>query len=64
MGRLSAEKGQLLLVEAARRLAAKGVRFELVLVGDGPMRNEIAVLIAKMFIEHAVLVALYARARR
>jgi glycosyltransferase involved in cell wall biosynthesis len=47
VGRLSAEKGQLLLVEAARRLAAKGVRFELVLVGDGPMRGEIAALIAK-----------------
>jgi glycosyltransferase involved in cell wall biosynthesis len=47
VGRLSAEKGQLLLVEAARRLAVKGIRFELVLVGDGPMRNEIAALIAK-----------------
>jgi glycosyltransferase involved in cell wall biosynthesis len=47
VGRLSADKGQLLLIEAARRLAAKGVRFELVLVGDGPMRGEIAALIAR-----------------
>lgn len=47
VGRLSAEKGQLLLVEAAGRLAAKGIRFELVLVGDGGMRGEIEALIAK-----------------
>jgi colanic acid/amylovoran biosynthesis glycosyltransferase len=39
VGRLCAEKGQLLLIEAAARLAAKGIRFELVLAGDGPMRS-------------------------
>jgi len=47
VGRLSAAKGQLLLVEAARRLAEKGVRFELVLVGDGEMRAEIEALVAR-----------------
>src|SRR5439155_14085883 len=47
VGRLSAEKGQLLLVEAARRLAAKGIHFELVLVGDGEMRAELEARIAK-----------------
>ncbi len=47
LGRLSAEKGQLLLVEAATRLAAKGVRFELALVGDGPMRGAIEALVAE-----------------
>ena len=34
VGRLCEQKGQLLLVEAARRLAAMGVEFELVLAGD------------------------------
>ena len=47
VGRLSAEKGQLLLVEAARRLAAKGIHFELVLIGDGEMRAELEALIVK-----------------
>jgi glycosyltransferase involved in cell wall biosynthesis len=47
VGRLCAEKGQLLLVEAARRLAAKDVQFELVLVGDGEMRGEIEALIGR-----------------
>lgn len=41
VGRLCEAKGQLLLVEAAGRLAARGVGFELVLVGDGPMRAQI-----------------------
>jgi len=47
VGRLSAEKGQLLLIEAARRLAEKGVEFELVMVGDGEMRGELARSIEK-----------------
>ena len=47
VGRLVEQKGQLLLVEAAGRLAAKGVRFELVLVGDGAMRAEVEALIAR-----------------
>jgi glycosyltransferase involved in cell wall biosynthesis len=41
IGRLSREKGQLLLVNAARLLADRGVQFEIVLAGDGPMRMEI-----------------------
>jgi glycosyltransferase involved in cell wall biosynthesis len=41
VGRLCEAKGQLLLIDAAARLAAKGVHFELVLAGDGPLRNEI-----------------------
>ena len=39
VSRLAPEKGQLLLVEAAARLKREGVDFELVLVGDGPMRD-------------------------
>jgi glycosyltransferase involved in cell wall biosynthesis len=47
LGRLVEQKGQLLLIEAARQLAGKGVAFELVLVGDGPMRAEIEGLVAQ-----------------
>lgn len=39
VGRLCEAKGQLLLIEAAARLCARGVDFELVLAGDGPMRR-------------------------
>lgn len=47
VGRLCEEKGQLLLVDAARRLAAEGIDFELVLVGDGEMRADLENLIAE-----------------
>jgi glycosyltransferase involved in cell wall biosynthesis len=47
LGRLSPEKGQLLLVEAATMLAAKGLAFELTLVGDGPMRGAIEALVTE-----------------
>jgi len=46
VGRLCEAKGQLLLVEAARRLARKGIDFELVLAGDGVIRPEVEKLIA------------------
>jgi glycosyltransferase involved in cell wall biosynthesis len=41
VGRLAEQKGPLLLIEAAGRLAAEGLMFELVLVGDGPLRRPI-----------------------
>lgn len=47
VGRLCEQKGQLLLVEAAAQLAREGRTFELVLVGDGPMRGEVEALIAR-----------------
>ena len=47
VGRLCEAKGQLLLIEAAALLADKGIAFELVLVGDGPMRQEIEDLVKK-----------------
>jgi len=47
VGRLTEAKGHLLLIEATARLAAKGVRFELVLAGDGPMRGELERLISQ-----------------
>ena len=47
VGRFGAEKAQLLLVEAAHQLARKGIEFELVLAGDGEMREAIEDLIAR-----------------
>ena len=41
MGRLTAQKGQLLLLDAAQRLVRQGVDLKLVLAGDGEMRPEI-----------------------
>lgn len=41
VARLSEQKGHLVLLDAAARLAAEGVPFELVLVGDGPLRGAI-----------------------
>jgi colanic acid/amylovoran biosynthesis glycosyltransferase len=41
VGRLCEAKGQLLLIEAAALLRSKGVRLDLVLAGDGPLRTEI-----------------------
>jgi glycosyltransferase involved in cell wall biosynthesis len=45
VGRLSEEKGQILLLQAVAALAAKGIRIELILAGDGPIRGEIEKLI-------------------
>ncbi len=47
VGRLVPQKGQLLLVEAIYQLKLQGIHCELALVGDGPMRTEIADLIDK-----------------
>jgi glycosyltransferase involved in cell wall biosynthesis len=42
VGRLHAVKGHLVLLEAAARLIAEGIRLELLLAGDGPLRPVIA----------------------
>ena len=54
VGRLSKEKGQLLLVEAASRIKASGRLIEVVLAGDGPMRAEIEALIGRNALERHV----------
>jgi glycosyltransferase involved in cell wall biosynthesis len=54
VGRLCEQKGQLLLVEAAARLAAKGIPLDLVLAGDGEMRGEIEALIVRYGLEDKV----------
>jgi glycosyltransferase involved in cell wall biosynthesis len=47
VGRLCEQKGQLLLLEAARVLAGQGIGFEIVLAGDGEMREQIEALITQ-----------------
>jgi colanic acid/amylovoran biosynthesis glycosyltransferase len=47
VARLSEQKGHLLLIEAAAKLAREGVELELLLAGDGPMRPEIEAAIAR-----------------
>lgn len=46
VGRLSEQKGQLLLIEAAAEVARTGGDFHLVLLGDGEMRKEVETRIA------------------
>lgn len=47
VGRLSGQKGQLLLIEAASILARENIHFELVLAGDGELRSHIEAAIAR-----------------
>ncbi len=47
VGRLCEQKGQLLLLEAVARLKARGVKFELILAGDGEQRPALEALIAQ-----------------
>jgi len=47
VGRLGEQKGHLLLLEAVRLLATEGLNFKLILVGDGPLRQNIEAEIAK-----------------
>lgn len=54
VGRLSEQKGQFLLIEAARILRDSGINFELVLVGDGELRSEIEQLIAAAKLQNCV----------
>jgi glycosyltransferase involved in cell wall biosynthesis len=54
VGRLCEQKGQLLLIEAAKKLADNQVDFELVLAGDGEMRQEIEALIAQYALQNRV----------
>jgi colanic acid/amylovoran biosynthesis glycosyltransferase len=54
VGRLSEQKGQLLLVDAARQLRDRGTNFDLVLAGDGDMRPELERLIAQHGLQNEV----------
>jgi len=54
VGRLCEQKGHLLLIEAAGRLAIEGLQFRLVLVGDGPLRPQIETIIAQMGLQNQI----------
>jgi glycosyltransferase involved in cell wall biosynthesis len=54
VGRLCEQKGQLLLLEAAGQLAAQSIAFELVLAGDGEMRQQVEALIARHGLQQQV----------
>lgn len=56
IGRLCEQKGQLLLVEAAKRLRDRSIRFELVLAGDGEMRSEVDRLVTQYGLQQQVRV--------
>lgn len=56
VGRLCEQKGQLLLLEAARRLFERGVDFHLLLVGDGEMRPEVSGRIERFELKNHVSV--------
>jgi colanic acid/amylovoran biosynthesis glycosyltransferase len=47
VGRLCEAKGQILLVEAAALLRARGIELQLVMAGDGPLRGEIEAAIER-----------------
>jgi glycosyltransferase involved in cell wall biosynthesis len=50
VGRFCEQKGQLLLLEALKKISDEGIPFELVLVGDGEMRN----LVERRIQEHGL----------
>ena len=54
VGRLCEQKGQLLLIESAKKLADANVDFQLVLAGDGEMRQEIEELIKRYALQNRI----------
>jgi glycosyltransferase involved in cell wall biosynthesis len=54
VGRLSPEKGVLLLIDAAARLRSQGVPIELTLIGDGPARGGVEQAVARAGLADAV----------
>lgn len=54
VGRLSEQKGHLILIEAASQLAQEGRSFKLVIVGDGPLREKIESLITQFNLENYI----------
>lgn len=57
VGRLCAQKGQLLLLEAVKVLAERGIACELVLAGDGEMRGEVEALIDQYGLRRQVTIS-------
>ena len=59
VGRLAEQKGQILLVDAAAQLRERGFDFELVIVGDGPIRSELEQRIGQHGLEGHVRITGY-----
>ena len=57
IGRLAEQKGTHVLVEAANQLKEQGLDFELVMVGDGPMRGDLEKLIHRYGLDDTVILA-------
>jgi colanic acid/amylovoran biosynthesis glycosyltransferase len=56
VGRLCEQKGQLLLIQAAKQLVDQGCNFRLTLVGDGEMRSVLETLIMQGHLENHVVI--------
>jgi len=54
IGRLTEQKGQLVLVEALGKLAREGLTFKMTIAGDGPMRGELEQRIAALGLQEKV----------
>jgi colanic acid/amylovoran biosynthesis glycosyltransferase len=54
VGRLSPQKGHLILVKATQELAKRETDFEVVLCGDGEMRAEIEALVLRHNLQHII----------
>jgi len=59
IGRIAEQKGQAILIQATARLRDRGHDFELVIVGDGPMRSEIEQLIDQFGLRDRVRITGY-----
>jgi glycosyltransferase involved in cell wall biosynthesis len=59
IGRIAEQKGQVILIHAMARLREQGHDFELVIVGDGPMRGEIEQLIDRFGLRGQVRITGY-----
>lgn len=57
VGRLCEQKGQLTLIEAAAAARRRGADFDLVLVGDGEMRDDIEAAVARLGLGDVVTLA-------
>lgn len=56
VGRLNEQKGHLVLLEAAHQLALEGIKFKLVLVGDGSLREQIESAIAQYNLQEYITI--------
>lgn len=56
VGRLGEQKGHLLLVLAVSQLVAEGEKFQLFLVGDGPLRTELENLITALNLQDHIII--------